>query len=123
MEDCRFDYEDRDGARIVRVHGEVDIYSAPKLETAITAAESDAPALVVVDLRDCRYMDSSAFRVLIKKHESLDSRMFVVVDSTSFARRLFQITGLDKHLRIVADLEALFLDGGPRWSEADAGVG
>jgi anti-sigma B factor antagonist len=120
MDDCVFHYEDQRGARIVHVHGDVDIYNAPKLETAITAAEDGAPALVVVDLHDCRYIDSSAFRVLVQKHRSLGSRMFVVVNPASFARRLLQFTGLDKHLRIVADLDAFLLERASLDGEADA---
>jgi anti-sigma B factor antagonist len=112
MDDCSFDYEDRLAARIVRVHGEVDIYSAPKLETAIAAAGDGAPESLIVDLTDCRYLDSSALRVLVNTRNSLAARMFVVVDGASFVRRLFQIAGLEQHLHVVSDLDALFSKGG-----------
>jgi anti-sigma B factor antagonist len=118
MDDCTFQFEDRHDARILRVSGEVDIYSAPRLETAIATAESDWQESVVVDLRDCRYLDSSALRILVRKYQSLGSRLYLVSGPTSFVRRLFHVAGLDKHFQILNDLDGIvFEDGRARESD------
>lgn len=54
-----------DGRQVLRVAGEVDMESSPRLLAAIKSGLRAAPALVV-DLAGVRYMDSSGVAVLIQ---------------------------------------------------------
>jgi anti-anti-sigma factor len=97
-----FDVDERPGERVVGVRGEVDIFNGPDFERALSVADGDTRELVV-DLRQCRYIDSTAFGILVRKHQALAGRMRVIVDQASPIRRLFTITRLDDYLHVVGD--------------------
>src|SRR5207244_1401555 len=55
--------EERGGIRL-RLEGELDLVSAPCLARRLATAEERAPALLLIDLRDLTFMDSSGLREL-----------------------------------------------------------
>jgi anti-sigma B factor antagonist len=56
-----------DGVTVIELSGEVDIETAPRLQSALEAAiRSGVP--VVVDMGDVTFMDSTGFGVLIAAH-------------------------------------------------------
>ncbi len=91
------------GAHVVAVAGEVDIFTAPDLKRTIALAIEDGAHRLVIDLTQTRFLDSTALGVLIgavKRLRPLDGRMAIVNTEPSTAKT-FQITGLDRIFTIV----------------------
>ncbi|MCW3038770.1 MAG: hypothetical protein JWM31_675 [Solirubrobacterales bacterium] len=92
------------GAYVVAVSGEVDIFTAPDLKRTIAQAIEGGARMLVVDLTNTRFLDSTALGVLIgavKRLRPLDGRLAIVNTEPSTAKT-FQITGLDRIFTIVA---------------------
>jgi len=90
---------------VIDVAGEVDLYTAPRLEEALTSGSTGAPPLVVVNLSKATYMDSTALRVLtaaLKRVRERDGALTLVSTHPKIAK-LFTITGLDQVFSIYAD--------------------
>jgi len=85
-----------DFAEVVNVYDDVDIATADALWDSIRRAIDAAGGRpVVVDLTNCKYIDSRGLLQLTKAHRALGShRFWVVLSPTGFHRRLFDITGL-----------------------------
>jgi anti-sigma B factor antagonist len=87
---------------------ELDVESAPQLDEHLTSAILDAPALLVVDLSDVDFLDSTGLGVLIKaysRQRDLDSG-FAIVASADRITKVFRITGMDTALSVHPDLES-----------------
>ena len=90
---------------VIDVAGEVDLYTAPRLEEALTRGSAGAPPLVVVNLSRTTYMDSTALRVLtaaLKRVHEREGTLTLVSTQPNIAK-LFTITGLDQVFSIYAD--------------------
>ena len=59
------------GQAVVAVHGEVDLYTAPRLWETIDAAMASTPHELVIDLTDVTFLDSSGLSVLVRAHKRL----------------------------------------------------
>lgn len=89
-----------EGARLVRVRGELDLATAPELEAALVA--SDAEAGLVVDLSSCTFVDSTSVRVLLElaRERASNGGRTAVVASDPGVLRVLEITALDRLLPI-----------------------
>src|SRR4051794_37181694 len=88
---------------VVAVRGEIDIFTAPEFKQRIGAAIDAGRDLVVVDLADTTFIDSSSLGVLIPAHRRLSSRdgRLVVACDAPAVLNTFKITGLDSVLELV----------------------
>jgi stage II sporulation protein AA (anti-sigma F factor antagonist) len=89
---------------VVRVNGELDLGNVSEFKEALT--RSSVVGMLVVDLSECSFLDSSAVRVLIEaaaKREG-DGRGLVLVAPEGGVRRTLEIVGLDKMLPLHATL-------------------
>ena len=59
------------GRAVVRVRGEIDLYTAPQLWETLDAAIADTPHELVIDLSDVTFLDSSGLAVLVRAHKRL----------------------------------------------------
>ncbi len=92
---------------VVRVHGEIDVYTAPVLREALDKHVAAGRTRFVVDLSDVSFMDSTALGVLVgrlKIVRTQEGSLRVVVVQER-VRRVFAITGLDKVFPIHATVE------------------
>jgi anti-sigma B factor antagonist len=64
---------------VVDVEGEVDIYSAPQFKEVLLQGIEEGASRIIVDLAKVTFIDSTALGVLV-----------------SGAKRIFEITGLDR---------------------------
>lgn len=89
--------------------GELDIASADGLEKQLAAAEVDAPATLVLDLRRVEFIDSTGIRTLVAADERARSqgRRLAVVPGPNAVARILAVTQLDQHLEIVDDPDAV----------------
>ena len=97
--------ESREGAVVVVASGEIDLATSPELRSALTAEEAQAP-LIVLDLREVSFIDSSGLGVIVgqqKRSQEDGHRFSVAVDRSSAVQRILDLSGLIKILDVVAD--------------------
>jgi anti-sigma B factor antagonist len=92
--------ESRDGALIVRLVGELDLYNAEDLRAALKEAIAAAPTRVVIDLAGVEFVDSTALGVLIEARSKLPANTLRLAAPQLETRRTLQISGLDRHLGV-----------------------
>ena len=87
-----------DGVSILEVAGELDIYTSPKLKSAIQNALTAGRARVVVNLLRTTYLDSTALSVLTtaqKQAREAGGNLGLVFDQPQI-EKIFTITGLQR---------------------------
>ena len=101
--------EEADGRTRVIVVGELDIASAPQFEEGLEKVESDAPGVLVLDLRKVAFIDSTGLRAVIAADERARTagRRFVIIRGSPAVERVFSVTQLDQRLEIVDDPESV----------------
>lgn len=82
---------------VVRVTGEVDVHSAPRLREGVDAELGSASTGVVVDLSEVGFLDSTGLGALVTARTAAGERgvALPVVCTSERIRKLFTITGLD----------------------------
>jgi len=104
--------EKRDGATIVSVAGELDLYNAEELRAALIEACAAEPSVLVVDLAEVTFIDSTALGVLIEARSRLADRGgFRLASPGLETRRALEVSGLDRHFSVF-DTVADALEGG-----------
>jgi anti-sigma B factor antagonist len=103
--------ERRDGgAIVVRLVGELDLYNAPEVRTALHELTAEQPERLVVDLGEVDFVDSTALGVLIEARTKLANRAsFLLAAPGLETHRALQISGLDRHLAVHDTVEAALL--------------
>ena len=87
----------RVGTRIeLSLAGELDLVSAPQLESELMAVESPEAGEVLIDLAEIEFVDSTGLRVLLgaAKHADATGHKLLVRHVGGQARRLFEIAGV-----------------------------
>jgi anti-sigma B factor antagonist len=98
----------QDGARVVRVRGELDLATHEQLSEQLGRAAEGEEA-IVVDLSECEFMDSSGVRaLLVGLRDSGGDGRFLIAGPSPQVQRILEMTGLGKAVPVHADLaEAL----------------
>jgi len=100
----------RDGAVVLSLGGELDLYNAEEVRAALLEACAGEPELLVVDLEDVRFIDSTALGVLIEARSRMPERSdFRLAAPGLETRRALEVSGLDKHF-VVHDTVAEALE-------------
>jgi len=85
------------GAYVIKVDGELDVYTAPQLKDAIAEGLADGHKMLVIDLLNVGFLDSTALGVLVgglRKVRSEQGELRLVMDDPHLAK-IFKITGFD----------------------------
>jgi anti-sigma B factor antagonist len=87
---------------VLKLDGEVDIYTAGTLRDAVNGAVEEGRYRIAVDLADMEFMDSSGLGVLIAALKRLKENggELLLVSPRDQMRRILKLTGLDKILTI-----------------------
>jgi anti-sigma B factor antagonist len=97
----------RDGAVVVSLAGELDLYNAPVLRTALLAECAAAPTRLVVDLSGVEFIDSTALGVLIEARRRLGrDEAFLLAAPGLETQRALRISGLDQHFGVHDTVDA-----------------
>ena len=85
-----------DAVRIA-VRGEVDLYSSPRLRTALLDAVPAAGTVVEVDLSGVEYIDSSGVATLVEGLKSAreNEKGFILVEPSDPVRQVLELARLD----------------------------
>ena len=91
------------GAPRLVVGGELDLASAEELESQLKQLEASEPELLVLDLRELEFMDSTGLRTVIAADARARERgaRLVVVRAPEEVDRVFRLTRMDQHLELV----------------------
>ena len=92
------DVEEKDGATILAVRGEVDVYTAPRLREKLVELVSQGKYRIIVDLEGVDFLDSTGLGVLVgglKRLRSHDGDLTLVCTQPRILK-VFEITGLTK---------------------------
>jgi len=100
-----FEVEVRDGdqAVVIGVRGELDLASSPALEHELDSGRAASARLVIVDLRELEFMDSTGLSVLVRAHQRAteNGQEFAVVRGSQQVQRLLSLTGVADRLTLV----------------------
>ncbi len=91
---------------LVAVSGELDLHTAGCLEARIEEAGTVGADTVLVELSEISFIDSAGLAVLVRETERLegDGHALVLVTNDPRIRRIVEVTGLNRVLRIYATL-------------------
>lgn len=94
--------QDQGTPRLV-VSGELDLASAEELEAGLRQLESSEPEVLVLDLRELDFMDSTGLRTVIAADARAKDRgaRLVIIRAPEEVDRVFQLTRMDQHLELV----------------------
>jgi anti-anti-sigma factor len=87
------------GAVVIRVFGELDLATVPRLEEVVATVSADP---TVINLSACTFLDSSGVRALAKagRGVSESGRRFALVTTDPGLLRVLEITGVDNMLAV-----------------------
>jgi anti-sigma B factor antagonist len=87
-----------DGVGRLRLAGELDMATAPKLERTLADALDAGCKRILVDLRELAFMDSTGLVVLARWDlgARLDGYDLALIPGPAQIQRLFTISGLDR---------------------------
>jgi anti-anti-sigma factor len=85
--------------------GEIDLSTVADLESRLEQALEGGSDLLVVDLREVTFLDSSGLRLLLRldEHQRENGRRLVLVQGGRRVARVFELTGAGERLAIVED--------------------
>ncbi|MBV9422716.1 MAG: STAS domain-containing protein [Solirubrobacterales bacterium] len=103
----------QDEACVISVSGELDLASSPALEEELDRVAASGTGLVIVDLRELEFMDSTGLSVLVKAHQRAEEqgKRFGLVNGSQQVQRLLTLTGVADRLTLVNAPEELFGGG------------
>jgi anti-sigma B factor antagonist len=88
----------RDGAIVVSLAGELDLYNSEEVRSALREALAGEPAVLVVDLEQVSFIDSTALGVLIEALSMMAARSgFRLAAPGLEVTRALEVSGLDRH--------------------------
>jgi anti-sigma B factor antagonist len=90
---------------VISVTGEIDLYTAPKLQSELMAALSANPVRLIVDMSGVDFCDSTGINVLLAAHRQARERGGggPVAGPGSATRKVLQVTGLESVFTVLDD--------------------
>ena len=89
---------------VVAVRGELDVLTAPFLWEQMEPSLADLTGKLILDFTDLNFIDSMGLGVIVRAQSRLrgesPERQIVVRNLNAHARKVFEITGLDRVLDI-----------------------
>lgn len=93
----------------VSLRGELDLSTVGKVQEELRRAEASEASVVVLDLSNLTFLDSTGLRAVVTAHERAreQGRRFVIVRGPDAVQRVFTITRLEERLEMVDDRSSL----------------
>jgi anti-anti-sigma factor len=85
--------------------GELDLATAGRLESELRRVEGARPPVLVIDMRELRFIDSTGLRLIIRADTKArqDGRRLALVPGPEPVHKVFQLALLEKRLDFVDD--------------------
>jgi anti-sigma B factor antagonist len=91
----------RNEAVVLSLAGELDLYNADEVRGALLEACAGEPKVLVVDLEEVTFIDSTALGVLIEARSRMADRSgFRLAAPGLETRRALEVSGLDRHFLV-----------------------
>src|SRR5438876_11812726 len=90
--------EQVDGAYVISLAGEVDLYTAPEFKQQLLDVIAEGGREVIVDFSDTTFIDSTTLGVLVggvKRLRTNEGQLSLVCNDRNITK-IFEITGLDR---------------------------
>jgi anti-sigma B factor antagonist len=96
-------------AAVIAVAGELDLASGPELEAELHEISADTTELLIVDLRELEFMDSTGLSIIVRAHQRLTGEGCQVglVKGSPQVQRLLDLTGVADRIALVSRPEEL----------------
>jgi anti-sigma B factor antagonist len=109
----RVEVRSEDHATVISVSGELDLASSPALEEELERVSESDSEVVIVDLRELEFMDSTGLSILVRAHQKAEQqgRRLGLVNGSQQVQRLLTLTGVAERLTLADTTEEL-PDGG-----------
>jgi anti-anti-sigma factor len=107
--DFQVNVSERNGVVSIALVGELDLATAGRLESELRRVEGARPPVLVIDLRELRFIDSTGLRLIIRAHAKAkeEGRRLAVVRGPGAVHRVFELALLEKRLEFIEDPSAL----------------
>jgi anti-anti-sigma factor len=94
-----------EGSVRIALEGELDHSSALTLDDELRRAEAKGVPVLVLDLRELRFMDSTGLAIIASACRRMRraGRRLIIACPTNAVRRIFQLTGMMERLDVVDD--------------------
>ena len=92
--------ETLNGAVVLHLAGELDLYNADEIRSALDAALAQDPSRIVIEMSEVEFVDSTALGVLIEARSKLGRSTLLLAAPQLETRRTLQVSGLDRHLPV-----------------------
>ena len=107
--------ENEGGVRVVSIRGELDMGTAPELESLLTDLTSAPAGSVLIDLSDCEFIDSTGVALIVQAWQRIDQAAdgegrLVLCCPNSQVRRLLDITGVENSIAMHGSLDEALAD-------------
>ena len=95
----------RVGGITLSLSGELDLSTVEQLEREVATNVDGSAGLVVLDLRELGFLDSAGLRIMLQLQERVTGNggRLVLVKGPRRVQRVFELTGAEEELQIVAD--------------------
>lgn len=87
------------GAIVVRLAGDLDLYNAEQVRSALAGAIDRSPTRLVVDVAEVEFIDSTALGALIDAHRRRPDGLYLACPQDAI-RRTLEVSGIDRHLKV-----------------------
>ena len=104
--------EERNGAVVLRLAGELDLYNADEIRNALTAAIDGGAPRIVIDMSGVDFVDSTALGVLIEARSKLGYDGVLLAAPQLETRRTLEVSGLDRHLPVHESVDGALASAG-----------
>lgn len=93
---------ENDFATIVEINGEVDLYSSPEVRKVLLQLVNDETAVIIVNLNNVTYIDSSGVATLVEALQEMGSYSgkLKLTNLGDSVRHVFELSSLDKVFEI-----------------------
>ena len=109
MTDFQVSVGEQDGVVSLTLVGELDLATAARLESELRTIEGGRPQVLVIDLSQLRFIDSTGLRLIIAADVRAreDGRRVAIVPGPESVHKVFQLAMLEKRLDFVDDPSAV----------------
>jgi anti-anti-sigma factor len=96
---------------VIRLAGELDMANAPILQAAIEEANVDGKQMLVLDMQELKFIDSTGLRIVLWARERCHEaeREFALTPGSEQVQRLLAVSGAGEHLRIIASADDMLV--------------
>jgi anti-sigma B factor antagonist len=108
----RVEVRNQGAAAVIAVSGELDLASSPTLQEELERVSSSDAKLLIIDLRELDFMDSTGLSVLVRAHQRAEEqgRQLAMVKGPQQVQRLLSLTGVGDRLTLVDTPEELLTE-------------